>query len=384
LEQALASNQIEETLKSLLPVHASYKRLRSELERYRRIAAAGGWSLVPGGPKLKKGDRSDRMAVLRQRLFIEGYPTDFTVPDKALFDEELEAAFQKFQIQNGLEPDGVLGVQSLGALNISAEARVRQIVVNMERWRWLKKDLGSRYVLVNIAGFYLDVIDSGQSLLNMRVVTGKTYRRTPVFSDKIRYVVMNPFWHVPTSIALKDLVPKIKADPAFLSKQGFKVFDGWGGGAKELDPAGIDWQNIAASIRNLRFRQDPGPVNALGRIKFMFPNPHNVYLHDTPARELFGRSRRDFSSGCIRIEKPVDLAVYLLRNHPDWPPEKIRAALTGIEINEQTIQLPEPIDVHILYWTAWVTENGRLHFAPDIYHRDKGIDAAMQAPPPRP
>lgn len=383
LEQALASNRIQEALESLLPAHSGYERLRSGLKHYRRLAAEGDWPLVPGGPKLQKGDRNDRVAILRQRLFAEGFPADQAVSDKARFDEGLEDALRKFQIQNGLEPDGVLGTQSQGVLNISPEARVRQIVANMERWRWLNQDLGSRYVLVNIAGFYLDVIDNGRNRLHMRVVTGKTYRRTPVFSDKIRYMVMNPYWHVPPSIALKDLVPKIKKDPAFLSKQKFKVFEGWGADTKEIDPDRFDWQNTAGSIRTLRFRQDPGPLNALGRIKFMFPNPHNVYLHDTPSKELFAKSRRDFSSGCIRIEKPVELAEYLLSNDPNWPAEKIRAAITGSELTEQTVKLPEPINVHILYWTVWEEENGQLHFADDIYNRDTAINAALHAPPPR-
>jgi murein L,D-transpeptidase YcbB/YkuD len=193
---------------------------------------------------------------------------------------------------------------------------------------------------------------------------------------------MNPYWAVPKTIAEKDILPKAKKDSTFLEKQKIKIFQGWGTDTKEIDPGTVDWQTVTAANLNLRFRQDPGPQNALGRIKFMFPNQFDVYLHDTPSRELFAKARRDFSSGCIRIEKPVELAEYLLRNHPDWPVEKIRLALTGDESIEKTIKLPEPVNIHILYWTVWVGKDDLIHFSPDIYDRDKALDEAMQEPPP--
>jgi murein L,D-transpeptidase YcbB/YkuD len=382
LEEALTSAEVEKALKSLLPLHAGYDRLRKALAVYHKIAANGGWPSVPADPQVKKGDQSDQISILRQRLAAEEIIEKSTSAPSPLFDDELEQALKKFQIQNGLEPDGVLGKQTIKALNITAEERIRQIIVNLERWRWLPQDLGNRYILVNIAGFYLDVIENQKPVMDMRVVAGKPYRRTPVFSDKVTYLVMNPYWAVPKTIAEKDILPKAKKDSTFLEKQKIKIFQGWGTDTKEIDPGTVDWQTVTQANLNLRFRQDPGPQNALGRIKFMFPNQFDVYLHDTPSRELFAKARRDFSSGCIRIEKPVELAEYLLRNHPDWPVEKIRLALTGDESIEKTIKLPEPVNIHILYWTVWVGKDDLIHFSPDIYDRDKALDEAMQEPPP--
>ena len=382
LEQALVSNQIEPALRSLSPTHAGYQQLRRELARYREIAAQGGWPVVSHGPKLQKGDSSARVSLLKRRLAAEGYLANFTQESEVYFDDRLDGALRKFQLQNGLEIDGILGARTLAVLNVTADDRLRQIIVNMERWRWLPYDLGSRFILVNIAGFYLDVIDNGQLQMTMKVVTGKPYLRTPVFSATMTYLVFNPFWHVPTSIAREDLLPKIKKDATFLSKQKIRVFEGWGADAKELDPAGIDWQKIKAADLKFHFRQDPGPQNALGRIKFMLPNPFEVYLHDTPSRELFDKPRRDFSHGCIRIEKPLELAEYLLKNDPDWSAEKIRSTLTGSVAPEQTVKLPEPINVHLLYWTAWLGADDQIYFSADIYGRDKVLEAALKLPPP--
>jgi murein L,D-transpeptidase YcbB/YkuD len=382
LEETLSNTGVEQSLKSLLPQHAGYERIGKVLAFYRKIAANGGWPSVPEGLKLQKGGQSATISLLRQRLAAEGFIEKATSADNPQYDEELEQALKKFQIQNGLESDGVLGKQTVEALNITAEERVRQIIVNMERWRWLPQDLGSRYILVNIAGFYLDVIENQHLVMDMRVVAGKPYRRTPVFSDKITYLVMNPFWAVPKTIAGKDLLPKIKKDPGFIVQQKFKIFRGWGVDTEEIDPDTVNWQAVTAANLTFRFRQDPGPQNALGRIKFMFPNQFDVYLHDTPSRELFAKARRDFSSGCIRIEKPVELAEYLLKGHPDWAPEKIRQALKGDESVEKTVKLSEPFNIHILYWTVWIGKDDLIHFSPDIYDRDKAIDDALKEPPP--
>jgi murein L,D-transpeptidase YcbB/YkuD len=235
---------------------------------------------------------------------------------------------------------------------------------------------------VNIAGFYLNVVEQENTLLDMRVVAGKTYRKTPVFSDKITYLVINPYWGVPNIIAKNDILPKVKKDPKFLTHQKFRVLEGWGANTREIDTSTIDWKTVTAAGLRYRFQQDPGPQNALGRIKFMFPNKFDVYLHDTPAKELFGKARRDFSSGCIRIEKPIELAEFLLKNDPEWTPEKIRSTITGSDVNVQTKMLPKPVNVHILYWTVWVGKDNRIFFSPDIYDRDKALDSAMQAPPP--
>jgi murein L,D-transpeptidase YcbB/YkuD len=229
LEDALDSNQIEETLAALLPTYFGYSRLREILAVYRNLSESGGWPSVASEGKLKRGDRSERIAALRQRLAVEGFLNSADVDDLNLFDNDLEQALKKFQFQYGLVADGILGTQTSQALNISADRRVSQIMVNMERWRWLPLKLGDRYIMVNIAGYSLDVVEQETLVLNMRVVVGKTYRKTPVFSDRVTYLVINPYWGVPGNIAKKDILPRIKKDPNFLINQKIRVFDGWGG-----------------------------------------------------------------------------------------------------------------------------------------------------------
>ena len=383
LEKALRSDRVGESLADLLPRHSGYDRLKKALAKYRQIEAAGGWRAFPGGTRLQQGDRESRTVLLRNRLAAEGFMEDSAkTADPEFFDNDLADALKRFQISTGLEADGVVGPQTRRALNLTVQQRIRQIIVNMERWRWLPQDLGSRYLLVNIAAFSLTVVEEGRTVMQMRVVTGRPYRSTPIFSARITYLVFNPYWNVPSTIAIKDILPKIKNDPDFLNKQKIRVLQGWNVGAREIDPASVNWQTV--SIRNFpyHFRQDPGPQNALGRIKFMFPNPYEVYLHDTPSKELFAKARRDFSSGCIRIEKPLELAEYLLRRHPNWPPEKIRNAVSGPDTAEITVKLPEPLTIYLLYWTIWVDEQGLLHFGTDIYNRDQALDAALQQPPP--
>jgi L,D-transpeptidase YcbB len=382
LEDALRSNQIEEVLAGLLPAYADYMLLRDTLAVYREFSETGVWPIVPAGSKLRQGDRNERIHLLRLRLSAEGFLKSAATDDKRLFDNNLEQALKRFQMQNGLEPDGILDAQTLQTINISADQRIRQIVVNMERWRWLPQDLGDRYILVNIAGFNLDVVEQETLVLNMRVVAGKPYRQTPVFSDKITHLVINPYWRVPATIAEQDILPKQKKDPSFLVNHKIRVFEGWESNAREINPSIIDWNTVTATNLAYRFIQDPGPQNELGRIKFMFPNQFDVYLHDTPSKGLFAKTRRDFSSGCIRIEKPVELATYLLTNHPDWPAEKIRSILSGSDFTAQTVVLSEPVNIHILYWTVWVGEDDHIHFGPDIYGRDTALDDAMNESPP--
>nr|WP_245846206.1 L,D-transpeptidase family protein [Longibacter salinarum] len=237
-------------------------------------------------------------------------------------------------------------------------------------------NLGSRYVVVNIAGFSLNVIEDGRSVLSMRVITGRPFRQTPVFSDEISYLVFNPYWHIPQSLAVQDKLPMIRRDPGYLARQRIQVFRGWGADAARVDPAMIDWSTTSASNFPYRLRQDPGPWNALGRVKFMFPNPYSVYLHDTPERGLFEQAERTFSSGCIRVAKPAELAVYLLADHPDWTPERIRTAMQD-GTTEQAVVLNERVLVHLQYWTTW-TENGDVHFRNDVYGRDVLLLEALE------
>lgn len=380
LQTALEKNQIEEALRSLLPPQPGYARLRKALARYRDIAANGGWPMVPDGPKLQQGERGERVLALRRRLIAAGDLEPAEGDSLDLFDDAVEEALRKFQQRHGLEVDGVAGAATLANLNVPVAERIRQVILNMERWRWLPQDLGQRHILVNIANFELDVFESGQIVLMMRVMVGRDYRRTPVFSDRMTYLVLSPYWHVPPGIAARDILPAVKKDPGYLAKQNMKVFQGWGAEAKTIDPGTIDWQKITARNFSYRFRQDPGPANALGRVKFMFPNRFNVYLHDTPSRELFTRTERAFSSGCIRVEKPIELAEYVLRGDSQWTRAGIEAAIK--RWREQTVRLPEPIPIHLLYWTAWANDDGSVNFRRDIYGRDKRLEEALLKKPP--
>lgn len=382
LENALTEAKISEALDGFLPPQPEYARLRERLLRYREIELSGGWPTLPDGSKLQQGDRSGRVALLQNRLSREGYAVKATDAAEETFDATLAAAVRAFQENNGLDVDGVVGPATLRALNVPAGMRARQIALNMERWRWLPQELGQRHVVVNIAGFWLEVVENQTTVIDMRVIVGRAYRRTPVFSDQISYLVFNPYWNVPSSIATKDILPQLKQNPSYLANQNMKLFSGWGTDARVIDPKTVDWSRVTATSFPYRIRQEPGPDNALGMVKFMFPNKYNVYLHDTPARELFARSVRTFSSGCIRVEKPVELAIYLLRDQPQWTTEKIRS-LSG-RTQEQTVRLTRPVPVHLLYWTAWVDESGRMKFRDDVYGRDLTLDNALQEDPPAP
>ncbi|MGB7063239.1 MAG: L,D-transpeptidase family protein [Candidatus Zixiibacteriota bacterium] len=380
LGKALETGQIGESLRNLLPPQPGYGRLRQALVHYRTIESQGGWPQVPDGPKMQKGDRGRRVAVLRDRLSASGGIAPEPGDTADLFDHGLEEAVRRLQRRHGLQDDGVVGPASLAALNVTAEKRARQIEINLERWRWLPQDLGETYLLLNIANFALDVADQARPVMSMRAIVGKHYRRTPVFSDKITYLVLSPYWHVPPKLAVQDVLPQARKDPNYLVSQKIRVYQGWGADSKEINPKDIDWSKVTARNFPYRFRQDPGPKNALGRVKFMFPNKFNVYLHDTPSPELFGKTERTFSSGCIRIEKPIDLAEYLLRDDPKWGREEILAAIgRGVE---QTVQLPHPVPIHLLYWTAWADEDGSVSFRKDIYGRDRLLDQALQEKPP--
>jgi len=348
--------------------------------RYREIAAKGGWPMVPHGSKMQKGDRSERILALSGRLIATGDLDRRFRNSEGLFDDALEQAVRRFQQRHGLEVDGVVGLSTLAALNVPVEERIRQIELNMERWRWLPRDFGQRYILVNIANFELDVVEDGKPLMIMHIVVGRPYRRTPVFSDKITYLVLSPYWHVPKNIAIQDMLSLIRNDTNYLAKHNIKVFQGLGTDTREIDAKTIDWSKVTAENFNYRFRQGPGPMNALGRVKFMFPNKFNVYLHDTPSRELFAKTERAFSSGCIRIEKPIELAEYLLRDDPQWTRDNILAVID--KLVEQTVPLPKLIPIHILYCTAWANEDGSIQFRNDIYGRDKLLDEALREGPP--
>jgi L,D-transpeptidase YcbB len=380
LQNALNSGRISASLEALAPPQVEYARLREALLRYRRLERKGPIPAIPGGPKIQVGQHDERIPALRNWLQYLGDFSDPSATDLKLFDEELEKAVRLFQKRHGLIADGLVGTATLTALNQPIGERITQIIVNMERYRWLPQNWGRRYILVNIANFELEVIEDDQKVLFMPVIVGRDYRRTPVFSGSITYLVFCPFWHVPHNLALHDILPAARKDSTYLVKQNMKVMQGWGSDAKEIDPSNIDWSQVTPDNFKYRFRQEPGPNNALGRVKFMFPNQFNVYLHDTPARELFNQEKRAFSSGCIRVAKPLELAEYLLRGHQRGSPDNINSIIQ--QWQEQTLRLPEAIPVHLLYWTAWCDKAGLVHFRNDIYSRDEPLREALGDRPP--
>ncbi|MFO8098305.1 MAG: L,D-transpeptidase family protein [Salinibacter sp.] len=366
------------TLAPSNPEYTALTRLRAE---YQSIASEGNWPTLPDGPKLERGVQSDRVPPLRRRLQATDDLSDTAAADRTVFDSTLAVAVTRFQARHGLDTDGIVGPATRAALNVPVADRIQQLEVNLERWRWLPRDLGTPHVRVNIAGFELQVMEKDTEVLKMRVVAGTPYRQTPVFSDQISYLVFNPYWNLPTRIATQDKLPAFKSDPSRVDAQGYEVLRGWGADARPIDPSTIDWDRLSASNFPYRLRQRPGPQNALGQVKFMFPNAYSVYLHDTPARALFGRSERSFSSGCIRVERPLDLAAFLLRENEGWSPARIRSTVGGSR--EQTVVLNRNVPVHLLYWTAWM-DGDTAQFRRDVYSRDGPVATALRRPLPSP
>ena len=375
LEQALDGGGIKQSLRQLMPSQDSYLRLRDALGRYRHIASQGGWSTLATGPLLKLGSSNERVAVLRERLTVSGDLPTYYNNEQVLFDDTLRQAVVRFQKRHRLEDDGIVGPRTLQALNVSVEERVWQIMINLERLRWSSEKIGAQYVLVNIADFALAVIEDGQPVLTMKVVVGKPYWYTPVFNAKLTYIVLNPSWYVPKNIMGRDILPRIQKDRKYLYDNQFEVLRGWGQNEENMDPEKIDWSWVTADNLQFRLRQGPSPLNPLGRIKFMFPNRFSVYIHDSPQKSLFKNNIRSFSHGCIRIEKPIELAEYLLQGNRGWTQEKIIEAIQTGE--EQTVALSRPVNVFVLYLTAWVDENGVIQFRKDVYGRDKRLGTAL-------
>jgi L,D-transpeptidase YcbB len=377
LEKGLAAKDVPGALDSLRPSHEVYRGLKRAFGMYRDLAGAGGWPGFSPGPKLVKGDRGERVEALRKTLAATGdLPGAEGTDDSDFFDDALERSVQAFQRRHGLEPDGAVGAETATALNVPAAERLTQTRANLERWRWITQDLGQRYVLVNVADFRVAVVEAGREVLSMPAVVGSAFRRTPDFSGRMSYLEINPSWTVPPKLAREDILPKLKKNPDYLKEKGIRIYRDWTEGAPEIDSASVDWSQVKADALSYKFRQDPGPHNSLGRIKFIFPNKFDVYLHDTPERGLFSRAARDFSSGCIRVERPVDLAEHVLRGDPDWTREKILAAIEGLET--RVVHLRDPLGVHLLYWTAWLADDGRVHFRKDIYLRDAALYRALE------
>ncbi len=372
LQQAIKKDRLQQALDDLPPKNPAYQLLKQTLAHYRQLAGNHTeWTHIPASPSIRPGDTHPSIPLIRQRM-VQAYAADgaaeYHIADTASerYDNTLVTAIKAFQAQHGLNSDGVIGKNTIRALNIPLDWKLRQLRINMERLRWLPRNMGPRYLLVNTAGFNLTAVEHAEPVLTMRIIVGRDYRSTPSFNGALSHMVLNPYWNVPVSIATKDLLPKQQSDPMFFTHGGFKVYPGNNRSAEAIAPETIDWRNLKRGFPYF-LRQDPGKHNALGRIKFMFANPFDIYLHDTPSKSLFQRDIRTFSSGCIRLEKPFELAAFALNQQS--LPEKFTEDLDSDKT--MTKHLPKPLPIYLVYITAWIDEPGKLvHFYPDIYDRD--------------
>ncbi|MEM7041579.1 MAG: L,D-transpeptidase family protein [Pseudomonadota bacterium] len=385
IEAAAEAENIGVFVGGYRPRQVDYWRLKGVLANYRAMARTGGWPTIDDGPLLKEGDRSPRVTQLRARLIRGG---DLARSDEAdapvasdLFDETLAEAVEAFQARHGLKQDGQVGPNTLSALNTPIEERIEQLVLNLERRRWMADGLASRYIYVNLADFHLQLVDNGEVTFETPVVIGSQFNKTPVFSSDMTYMVINPYWNVPQRIAAEELLPKMQSDPRYFEKNGFDLFENWGLNAEELDPESIEWSGVAPENFGYKLRQRPGPTNALGRLKFMMPNDYAIYLHDTPERAHFDANERSFSHGCVRVAEPEALAHAILAGQTDWSLDEV---LDAVESGErQQINLSKSLPVQITYLTAWVDGGNRVHFRNDVYDRDEILADALTNNPRR-
>ncbi|MFD1875356.1 L,D-transpeptidase family protein [Hymenobacter bucti] len=371
------------------PLHPEYDQLKKALALLRARQQAGGWPTLPATTNLRPGQSSPVVSLLRQRLL--GSETEGTVapaagPGQALpvvnkepaptaaeaYGPELVNAVKGFQRDAGLPTTGLVNGETLRQLNVPLTTRIDQVILNMERWRWLPKKFEPDYLLVNIPEYKLHVYEQNKEVITMRVIVGKTLNATPVFSDKMEYVVLSPYWNVPFSIIDKEMRPRLVANPqATLDRLDMEVVKGYGRRATVVDPSTIDWANVTQATFKYTLRRRPGPKNDLGEVKFIFPNSNDIYLHDTPHDELFSQTARNFSHGCVRVEEPVKLATYLLRDYPQWDQTAIQDTIA--QRREKYITLKEKLPVYLVYLTAWADADGHVHFRNDIYGHDKAL-----------
>ena len=317
--------------------------------------------------------RDPRVAALRDSLAARGYK-GLTSTDPSLYDPPLLNAVKTFQLNNGTKDDGTVGKGTLAILNVPVEARMRQVIVNMERWRWLPNDLGARHVLVNQAGFEMFFVNGGKVIDRRNVIVGKPFHETPMFSDKIGYVEFNPTWTVSADIAKAEMLPKIQADPGYLAANDYIIYSSWAEGAPELDPYSVDWSSITGKFP-FRIVQQPGAKNALGVVKFMFPNKFNIYLHDTPTRQLFAKTGRAFSHGCIRVHKPMDFAEKLFGLDQGLTREQLDAIVESGQLTR--VSLKSKVPIHLTYFTIWIGDDNRTSFFGDVYGRDEVVESLL-------
>ncbi|QWT21439.1 L,D-transpeptidase family protein [Bacillus sp. NP157] len=371
LETSIDERSVDQAFAMARPQHPLYAQLRDGLARLRASAAAGGeWPPVPDGPSLKPGMKDPRVSSLRARLVAEGY-LDQTLAHGQHYDNPVTDAVKRFQADHGLDTDGAVGADTLAAMNVPLTQRIGQVRANLERARWLLHALPTTFVVVDVAGFKVTFYRDGNPVWKSRVQVGKPYRSTPIFRSDITYVTFNPTWTVPPTILKNDVLPKIRANPAYLANNRIRVLDSAG---NTIPASSVNWSNP----RGITLRQDAGAGNSLGQVVIRFPNSFAVYLHDTPHRELFAKARRDTSSGCIRVEHPLDLVQLLFNDDQKWNRDAIDARIA--DGKTQNVTLPTSVPILLAYWTVDVDEDGRLSFKNDIYDRDSGLLGALDKP----
>ncbi len=360
----------EEAIATYEPVFYQYGLLKKQLIKYREMESKGGWTMLsPAIKKLKKGDANNDVLSVKQELFLMG---DLAKNDNTtLFNNELEAAVKSFQKRHGIEPDGIIADKTIDALNISVKDRIREILLNMERYRWMPEHLKGENLVVNVPEYILHVYNDDKEQWSSNVVVGNDSNNTVIFNDVMEFIVFAPYWNIPGSIIEKETAPAIIKDKNYLASHNMEVVDHSG---KPVDESDIDWKDVKNNFPYI-IRQKPGGNNALGRVKFLLPNSHSIYLHDSPAKSLFNETDRAFSHGCIRLSEPLKLAKYLLRNDPEWTEEKITEAMNAEE--EKTVKLANKIPVYIAYFTAWVDGEGQLNFREDIYGHNQRLKKLM-------
>ncbi len=371
---AMTGTDVASAIESARPNHWMYQSLVEALASYRRIEAAGGWPTISDGPTLRRGVSDPRVADLSRRLSASGEAEVSATGE--LFDESLETALKRFQRRHFLTPDGVVGAATRRELNVTVAQRIDQIRINLERARWvLHQSTDEDFVIVDVAGFEVRYVRNHAVIWRTRAQVGQPYRQTPIFRSLIEEVVLNPTWTVPPGILGKDILPAVRKDSGYLDKRGLRVIDRNG---RPVNPQSVDFARYTGASFPFMIRQDPGPTNALGRVKIMFPNPYLVYLHDTPSQALFEREQRAFSSGCIRTERPLELVELLLASPDRWSRPQIDAAVAAGAT--RTIRLPKPVPVLILYWTVDRDDQGEIVFKPDPYGRDPKVLQALDRP----
>ncbi|GAB3164368.1 L,D-transpeptidase family protein [Telluribacter humicola] len=372
LQQAV-QGQVDASLDSFRPSLAQYDKLQQHLKTYRRIMEEGGWPAIEKGGELSLGDSSQRVVAIRKRLHMTGDLT--TAPGQwqrpAVYDSSLISAVNRYQARNGLEVQPEITSSMVEVMNVPVETRLKQIMLNLDRIRWFASgEMPKTYVLVNVPEYKLRVVENGNEIKQMKVIVGKEMNSTPVFSDMIEHVEFSPYWNVPNSIANEELWPKIKSNHSYLSRNHYEILDGWGPNAEVVSPRRVNWGNLDS----YRIRQKPGPWNALGNVKFMFPNDFAIYLHDTPSDHLFEKTHRAYSHGCIRIEEPAWFADWLF---PQFNRQQVEQKMSNLE--HEVVKLDEKIPVYIFYMTAFEDNNGQVNFRQDIYELDKRLTSEFDS-----